>query len=54
MYYFYHPEDQKVFVAKRAVFLEKEHLLSRDSGSIIELCEVGESSSSSFPKPESV
>ena len=26
-YYFYHLVDQKVFVAKRAVFLEKEHIL---------------------------
>ncbi|CAL9097942.1 unnamed protein product [Musa textilis] len=42
VYYFYHPKDQKVFVAKKAVFLEKEHILGGDSGSIIELSEVGE------------
>jgi len=45
-YYFYHLEDQKVFVAKRAVFLEKEHILGGDSGRMIELSEVGEPSSS--------
>ncbi|CAL9085535.1 unnamed protein product, partial [Musa textilis] len=47
-YYFYHPEDRKVFVAKRAVFLEKEHILGGDSGSMIELSEVGEPSSSTI------
>ena len=42
-YYFYHLEDQKVFVAKRAVFLEKEHILWSNNGGVIELSEVGES-----------
>ncbi|CAL9109508.1 unnamed protein product [Musa textilis] len=40
-YYYYHPEDQKVFVAKRAVFLEKQYILGGDSGSMIELSKVG-------------
>ena len=53
-YYFYHLEDQKVFVAKRAVFLEKEHILGGDSGRMIELSEVGEPSSSTTLQPESV
>ena len=53
-YYFYHLEDQKVFVAKRAVFLEKKHILSGDSGRMIELSEVGEPSSSTTLQPESV
>ena len=53
-YYFYHLEDQKVFVAKRAVLLEKEHILGRDSGSIIGLSGVGEPSSSTTLQPESV
>ena len=53
-YYFYHLEDQKVFVAKRAVFLEKEHILDGDSGRMIELSEVGEPSSSTTLQPESV
>ena len=48
-YYFYHSEDQKVFVAKKEVFLEKEHILSGDSESMIELSEVGEPSSSTTP-----
>ena len=53
-YYLYHLEDQKVFVAKRAVFLEKEHILDGDSGRMIELSEVGEPSSSTTLQPESV
>ena len=53
-YYFYHLEDQKVFVAKRAVFLEKEYILGEDSGRMIELSEVGEPSSSTTLQPESV
>ena len=39
-YYFYHPLEQKVFVSKHAVFLEKEFLLKEDSGSKFELDEV--------------
>ena len=53
-YYFYRLKDQKVFVAKRAVFLEKEHILGGDSGRMIELSEVGEPSSSTTLQPESV
>ena len=39
-YYFYHTLEQKVFVLKNAVFLEKEFLLKEDSGSKVELDEV--------------
>ena len=39
-YYFYHLEEQSIFVTKRAVFLEDEYLLRRDSGSTIVLEEV--------------
>ena len=39
-YYFYNPLEQKVFVSRNAVFLEKEFLLKEDSGSKIELDEV--------------
>ena len=53
-YYFYHPEDKNIFVVKRAVFLEKEHILGGDSGRMIELSEVGEPSSSTTLQPESV
>ena len=53
-YYFYHLEDQKVFVAKKIVFLEKEHILGGDSGSMIELSEVREPSSSTILQPESI
>jgi len=41
-FYFYHPLEQKVFVSKHAVFLEKEFLLKRDNGSKVELDEVQE------------
>ena len=39
-YHFYHTLEQKVFVSKNAVFLEKEFLLKEDSGSKVELDEV--------------
>ena len=41
-YYFYNSLEQKVFVARIAVFLEKEFLLKKASGSKIELDEVHE------------
>ena len=53
-FYFYHLEDQKVFVVKRVVFLEKEHIIGRDNGSMIELSEVRELSSSTTLQLESV
>ena len=39
-YYFYCPEEQSIFVAKRVIFLEDEYLLRRDSGSKVVLEEV--------------
>ena len=39
-YYFYHLLEQKVFVSKHAIFLEKEFLQRKDSESKIELEEV--------------
>ena len=39
-YYFYHTLEQKVFVSKNVVFLEKEFLLKEDKGSKVELDEV--------------
>ena len=39
-YYFYRPEEQSIFVAKRVVFLEDEYILRRDSGSKVVLEEV--------------
>ena len=39
-YYFYNPLEQKVFVSKHAVFLEKEFLSKEASGSKFELSEV--------------
>ena len=42
-YYFYRPEEQSIFVEKRAIFLEDEYLLRRDSGSKVVLEEVPDS-----------
>ena len=39
-YYFYHPQEQKVFVAKHAVFLEKEFLNVVVSGRNVKLDEI--------------
>ena len=39
-YYFYNPSDNKVFVARKAVFLEKEFVSKKNSGSKIQLEEV--------------
>ena len=39
-YYFYNPSKNKVFVAHKAVFLEKEFISERNSGSKIQLEEV--------------
>src|SRR6516165_4455936 len=38
-YYFYHPQENKVFVALHAVFLEKEFINAMDSGRKVELDE---------------
>src|SRR6516162_5228628 len=38
-YYFYHPQENKVFVALHAVFLEKEFMNAMDSGRKVELDE---------------
>ena len=39
-YYFYHPQEQKVFVSKHAVFLEKEFLDAVVSGMNVKLDEI--------------
>jgi len=36
-YYFYHPVEQKIFVSKHAIFLEKEFVLERSSGGKLNL-----------------
>ena len=41
-YYFYIPNENKVFVARKAVFLEKEFIFKKNSGSNVELQEVQE------------
>ena len=42
-YLFYDPSENKVFVARRAVFLEKELISKRTSGSKIDLEEIQDS-----------
>ena len=39
-YYFYHTEEQRLFVSNRAIFLEKEFLGERTVASKVELGEV--------------
>ena len=41
-YYFYNPNENKVFVARKAVFLEKEFIFKKNNGSKVELQEVQE------------
>jgi len=43
-YLFYNPKENKVFVSRRAVFLEKDLISKRDSGSRIDLEEIQEPS----------
>ncbi|XP_070044897.1 uncharacterized protein [Nicotiana tomentosiformis] len=45
-YYFYHPSDYKVFVARGATFLEREFLLEGNYSGEIELDEVQETNES--------
>ena len=53
-YYYYHLEDQKVFIAKRSMFLKKEHILGGNNKGMIELSEVGESNSDTILEVSSV
>ncbi|HEY4964373.1 MAG TPA: hypothetical protein VIH90_06815, partial [Candidatus Saccharimonadales bacterium] len=39
-YYFYNPEENKVFIARRGTFLEEDFISQRASGSRIDLEEV--------------
>ena len=41
-YYFYNPNENKVFVAQKAVFLEKKFIFKKNSGSKVERQEVQE------------
>ena len=41
-YQFYHPSENKVFVARTTVFLEKEFLSKGNSGRVIDLDEIQE------------
>ena len=41
-YYLYIPNENKVFVARKAIFLEKEFILKKESGSKVQLEEIQE------------
>ena len=49
-YYFYHPQENKVFVARTAVFLEKEFILKGNSGSGVQLEVVQEDVEAQIPE----
>ena len=55
-YKFYNTLEQRLFVSKHVVFLEKEFLLKEDSGSKVELSEVQDAliDASHLAKPEAV
>ena len=55
-YQFYNTLEQRLFVSKLAVFLEKEFLLREDSGSKVELSEVQDALTDAFhlTEPEAV
>ena len=39
-YYFYNPSENKVFVAQKAVFLEKEFIFKKNNGTKVQLKEI--------------
>ena len=49
-YYFYKPDENKVFVARRGVFLEKEFLSKTDSGRTVHLEEIRDGTSIENPE----
>jgi hypothetical protein len=51
-YYFYNREDSKVFVARNGVFLKKEFLSRKDSGSKVRLEEILDKSETLEVEPE--
>ena len=53
-YQFYNPLEQKVFVSKHVVFLEKENLLRGDTGSKVELEEVQRAQTDAYQLTETV
>ena len=48
-YYFYNASENKVFVARNGVFLEREHISKGTSGSIVQLEEIQEPQNSIIP-----
>jgi hypothetical protein len=51
-YYFYLPSENKVFVARNGVFLEREFISKEDSGSKIHLEEIQDPQTTSEPTLE--
>ena len=53
-YYFYNPSENKVFVSRKAVFLEKEFIFKKNRGSKVELQEVEEPQIPEVVEPECI
>ena len=51
-YHFYHPQEKKVFVAKHAIFLEKEFLDAVVSGRNVKLNEIQDELQTNTPLQE--
>ena len=51
-YYFYNTSENKVFVARNGVFLEREHISKGTSGSRVQLEEIQEPQNSIIPHME--
>ena len=51
-YYFYNASENKVFVARNVIFLEREHISKGTSGSKVQLKEIQESQNSIIPYME--
>lgn len=50
-YYFYHQSENKTFVAREGVFLEKEHFFKKISGSNVHLEEIQEEQQTEIKTP---
>ena len=51
-YYFYNASENKVFIARNGIFLEREHIFKRTSGGKVQLEEIQEPQNSIIPHME--
>ena len=52
-YYFYNASENKVFIARNGVFLEREHIFKGTNGSKVQLEEIQEPQNNIIPHMES-